>query len=151
MTPTTLVVLLGPIASGKSTLAAALARVLPSCEVLDLDDVFFAAPSDGWAAARAVHASLVAASGAEVVIAHGPLLLDELPTCGRRVVVSLTTTYDVALSRVTADDTRLFSKDPVFLRRTYDEFIAQPADVVIDTTTTSVEEAVAQVAACLTA
>ena len=146
---TTLVVLLGPIASGKSTLAAALARLLPSCEVLDLDDVFFAAPSDGWAAARAVQAALVAASGAEVVIAHGPLVLEELRACERRVVVSLTTTYDVALSRVAADDTRRFSKDPVFLRRTYDEFLAQPADVVIDTTTTSVGDAVEQVLALL--
>jgi hypothetical protein len=117
----TLVVLLGPIASGKSTVAAELARRLGDrCTTLDLDDVFFADPEAGWPAARARVGAMASASTSEVVIVHGPLLLDELDP---DVTVLLTTTYDVALERVGTDDARLFSKDPVFLRRTYDEFV----------------------------
>ena len=85
---------------------------------------------------------MAVASTSDVVIVHGPLLLDELDA---DLTVLLTTTYDVALERVGADDTRLFSKDPVFLRRTYDEFVEQPHDLRIDTTSITVDEVVDRV------
>lgn len=157
----------GPIASGKSTVAAALAARLAddgrSVAVADLDDVVesIRAPLDRfdemWLTARRVHGCLVAAwlaAGVEVVIAHGPivtlederLLLDGLPGALPHRVL-LRTTFDVAAERVALDPSRVVSKDLTFLRSTYDAFEALAPDPSsydddIDTSITSVPEIV---------
>ncbi len=72
-----LFVFVGPIASGKSTTALALAdRIDGTCAVVDLDDVYFAQrpPPRSWRPAREVHAALVRSwfdAGVDTVVAHG--------------------------------------------------------------------------------
>ena len=161
-----LVVLVGPIASGKSTIAAALAdRVDDACAVVDLDDVYFAQrpPPRSWKPAREVHAALVRAwfdAGVGTVIAHGPLgdaeewaeLAAAVPDDVDVRRVLLRTTFDIALERVRADETRVFSRNEDFLRHTYDVFATQvfvACDLTIDTSVVGVDAAVEQVLALL--
>ena len=138
-----LVVVIGPIASGKSSVATALADGLTargsSVALVDIDDVVFMsrAPLDSvdelWARGRAVHGRLVGAwldSGVDVVIAHGPAFTESetsalMSSVGRTVPVLrvlLTCPHDVAVQRVARDPERVFSKDAEFLRRTYERF-----------------------------
>ena len=140
---TSLVVVIGPIASGKSSVATALADRLvargSTVTLVDIDDVVFMsrAPADCvdelWARGRAVHGRLVGAwldSGVDVVIAHGPAFTGPetsalMSSVGREVPVLrvlLTCPFEVALQRVAGDPDRVFSKDPEFLRRTYERF-----------------------------
>jgi tRNA uridine 5-carbamoylmethylation protein Kti12 len=138
-----LVVVNGPIGSGKSTFSAALADVLrtdgKSVAVVGLDEVFFmirsfpnASLDEMWDVARIAHAGLVRAfmaSGVAVIVAEGPFFEDahrELLLGGLGGVdpfwITLTVSYDEALRRVALDETRGVSKDPDFLRMTHDNF-----------------------------
>jgi shikimate kinase len=138
-----LVVIVGPIGSGKSTVARLLAERLVAAGLTaatpDVDDVVSmgAGPADAfdamWSRGRRVHGAAVGAwlrSGVDVVIAHGPAYTDEetealmaeVPPGTPSVRVLLLAPYDVALSRVTGDPLRGLSQDPVFLRSTHERF-----------------------------
>lgn len=139
-----LVVLNGPIAAGKSTLAACLADEIRAADhsvaVVGLDEVFFmvrglpnASLDDWWDLARAAHSRLVRAfisSGVEVVIVDGPfhddcerrMLLADLDLDHSPVWITLAVSYEEARRRVAGDETRGLSKDPGFLRTAHDSF-----------------------------
>jgi shikimate kinase len=172
---TQLVVITGPIASGKSRVATALAdRVRASglsVAVADLDDTVATMDASSeelevtWNKAREVHGDLVGellASGVDAVIAHGPFysesdsfaLLRQVPpgVAVRRVM--LLATYDVALERVTGDSSRGRSKDPSFLRSTYERFTQRLPDIEVcewtfNSTTNSVADIVATLSEAL--
>jgi hypothetical protein len=172
----TLVVVVGPIASGKSTVAAALGARFRSCgrptAVLDLDDVvetiggFAGLPEARFRQAQMVHGGLVGAwldRGVDVV-AHGPFvdrdedaaLLHAVPAgvAPRRVL--LHATFAVALERVRADPARGLSRYPEVLRATYERFdrlapAMPPAEWAFDTTTTAASAIVERLADALLA
>jgi len=135
-----LVVISGPIASGKSTVAHALGSRFRAggrgVAVLDVDDVvdtiggFGDLDPESWHQAQVVHGELVGAwlcQGFDV-IAHGPFferreldaLLHAVPDGIEPRRVHLLATYEAALERVALDVSRGLSKDPAFLRLTYD-------------------------------
>jgi thymidylate kinase len=155
-----LVVITGPIGSGKSTVADRLAEYLRStgrsAVAVDLDDVvgMLRPPLDqlerAWQQARKAHGEIVAAwlrADVDVVIAHGPFytheetaaLVDPLPQTLSPRWVMLLAPYEVALARVAGDDRRGVSRDPVFLRSTHERFQQllprmRPCEWTIDTT-----------------
>jgi energy-coupling factor transporter ATP-binding protein EcfA2 len=131
---------IGPIASGKSTVAAALGARLREAgraiAVLDLDDVvetiggFEGLSWERFDDALAVLGNLVAAwliKGMDV-IAHGPFfqqhevdaVLGSVPPETQVRRVHLHSTYEVALGRVAQDPSRKRSADHPFLRATYE-------------------------------
>ncbi len=132
-----LIVIVGPIAVGKSTLATHVGQRLrargESVAVVGLDSVAeMALPTLDWAWAHEVHAHLVRAwlaTPVRTVIAEGPSTaaeLDELMRClpgdVDALTVVLTTRYEVALRRALHDRGRGVSKDPAFLREDHDRF-----------------------------
>ncbi len=165
---TQLIVITGPIASGKSVVSAALANRLiaagQSVAITDLDDIvatFDASteePERIWDRAREEHSDRVGellSSGKDVVIAHGPFYSpDEVSALMRQVPsdmsirrVMLLTTYDVALERVAGDSQRGLSKEPLFLRSAYERFLQLLPDIdscewTFNTTETNVDEIV---------
>jgi Mrp family chromosome partitioning ATPase len=165
------VVVTGPIAAGKSTVAVALARRLAlvgrSTAVFDLDEVVAMIPLVGsdvegrWRRARIAHAGLVGGSlrgGVNAVVVDGPfftmderatLLADVTPYVSVKWVI-LTVLFDEALRRVGDDRTRGLSADPDFLRCAHRAFEAATAgtpspDWAFDTGLTAAEEIVAAV------
>lgn len=169
----TLLTIVGPIASGKSTVAAELGERFRACgrpaAVLDLDDHvmtiggFVGLSPDRFAAAVVVFGDLVGAwlrEGFDVV-AHGPFfqphedaaVVRAAPMGTRVVRVELRCTYEVALARVTADAARRhLSTDAGFLRHTYDRIeqlrpLMHPADHGFDTTLIPWQKVVATLAA----
>jgi shikimate kinase len=172
---TQLVVITGPIASGKSVVSNALADRLYaagfSVAVADLDDTVATMDASSeeleltWDRAREVHGDLVGqwlSSGVDVVIAHGPFysasethaLLRQVPAgiAVRRVM--LLANYEVALERVTGDSSRGLSKDPTFLRSTYERFLQLLPDIEVcewtfNSTTSSVGDIVTTITEAL--
>ena len=162
-----LVVIIGPIASGKSTTAAALGDRFRAAgravAVLDLDDIvatiggFRDLTPDRFRQAQIVHGELVGAwlrQGVDV-IAHGPFfqaheqaaLLHAVPDGIEPRRVQLLATYEVALERVANDPMRDLSKDPDVLRGAYDHVQSllpstTPCEWTFDTTVVSVQEVV---------
>lgn len=155
-----LVIITGPIASGKSTVADLLAQRCASqgrsVAVADLDDVAFAQEgcpdlAEFWRRAGVAHAALVRgwlAAGTEVVIAHGPFSearsYDSLRAAADRGSrthhVLLTVHIEDALQRVAADPSRppaALSRDPDFVRATYDAFSALDLPSIDETFDTS--------------
>lgn len=139
-----LVVVVGPIAAGKSTLAGEVADVLrergESAVVVGLDTVAeMALPSLDWSWAHEVHGHLVRAwlaTPVGTVVAEGPSTpaeLDQLLRCVPADVgvlkVVLVTPYDVALRRALPEADRGLSKDPGFLRADHDRFQAGLPDL----------------------
>ena len=166
-----LVVITGPIASGKSAVARSLAEIISeagrSAVVADLDDIVGSiwAPVEDvaqtWEGARRIHGRLIGewlSLGVDFVIADGPFysknetasLMHRVPnaTLARRML--LLTTYEVAFERVAMDPSRGISKDPVILRSKYDEFEQQLPNIdlcewTFDTAKTGVADIVATV------
>jgi predicted kinase len=155
-----LIVITGPIASGKSTIAGELARELERAgrrvAVIDLDLVHDMLTTGGgrsddasWAMARQAAASLANTfleTGIEVVVAEGSFsrpadraaFTDHLDASAAPRFVTLRVSYEEALRRAQADPTRGRSRDPDFLRpyfATADREVAMtpPTDLVIDT------------------
>jgi hypothetical protein len=170
-----LVVLAGPIGSGKSTVAELVGHRVAAAgrtaAVADLDDVAFAhrGPLDlpeFWRRAGVAHVGLVNgwfAAGVDVVIAHGPFfesgtydaLFATVQPAGRVHHVLLRVTFDCALERVTSDPDRgphALSRDPDFLRSTHDAFERiepdlPPSELVLDTSEVSASDTAARIAA----
>jgi hypothetical protein len=170
-----LVVIVGPIASGKSTVSSGLAARLRetgrAVAELDLDDVvetiggFVELPPERFRQAQLVYGQLVGAwlrQGVDV-IAHGPFfdpdeqaaLLHAVPhgITPRRVL--LLARYEIALARVTADPTRIVSRQPEFLRRTYDRVDSllptmPSSDWIFDTSTMTCHDIIDELTAILT-
>jgi energy-coupling factor transporter ATP-binding protein EcfA2 len=142
------VLIVGPIASGKSTLANTLADKLRSdghaVVVVGLDTVAeMALPTlADWTWAHEVHGQLVGAwleKPIHTVIAEGPETPGEIEQIMRHVgpdvsvqKVLITTSYEAALARAVSDPTRGISKDPEFLRRMYRRFEQLRRDIVHD-------------------
>jgi len=135
------VVVTGPIAAGKSTVAAAVGLMLKdagfSAAMVDLDEVVASlrAPEAewrrSWDQARRAHAALIGGwlrSGVDVVLADGPFhdsdenatLLSEVPAGTVTRWCWLDVAYDVARERTLADPTRVLTRDPAFLRRAHE-------------------------------
>jgi energy-coupling factor transporter ATP-binding protein EcfA2 len=149
MTPVRrLVLIIGPIASGKSTLARTLAeRIRSSGEsvvVVGLDTVAeMALPTlADWTWAHEVHGQLVGAwleKPIPSVVAEGPETPEEIELIMRHVgsdvsvlKVLITTRYETALARAAADPTRGLSKDPEFLRGMHQRFEQTRQDIAHD-------------------
>jgi predicted kinase len=169
-----LVVIVGPIASGKSTVARGLGERFRAAgrrtAVLDLDDVvetiggFVGLPGERFRQAQMVFGSLVGAwleQGFDV-IAHGPFfhrdedraLLHALPDGVRPRRVLLHATFPVALERVRADPERLLSRYPDVLEATYERVVdllpmMPPSEWTFDTTATDAHTIVDQLAETL--
>ena len=160
-----LVVVVGPIASGKSSVAARVAELLlasaKTSAVVDLDDVAecLVAPASEWEAtwrrARQVHDELVASfrrSGVHHVVAHGSFFYADEPSStasgvgdDEAVRVLLSVPYEVALQRVREDPDRGVTKDPNFLLWTHERFAERAPslptfELQFDTTVASVDE-----------
>ena len=160
-----LLVLTGPIAAGKSTVATRLVERLVAAgrtvacsdhdEVARLGHAPGGLTGDHWAQAHVTHGALVGAlleQPFDLVVAHGPVysaeetgaLLAHVPPGTGVLRVLLTCPLGTAQDRVAADPERGLSRDPAFLAGTHARFwdlrpgIA--ADLVADTGTTSVEE-----------
>jgi energy-coupling factor transporter ATP-binding protein EcfA2 len=132
------VVVSGPIASGKSTLATELADLLRSAgeavAVVGLDSIAeMALPTlDDWTWAHDIQGQVVGgwlATAIPTVIAEGPATQTEVEQVLRHVPsdvtvfkVLLMTRYETALRRAIADPTRGISKDPDFLGKMYGRF-----------------------------
>lgn len=143
-----LVLIIGPIASGKSTLAGEVADQLRAAgeavAVVGLDTIAeMALPTlPDWAWAHDIHGQVVAAwlaTPIPTVIAEGPAsqteveeLLRHVPedVAARRVL--LVSSYGVALERATADPTRGISKDPEFLAGVYRQFATDRSRIAHD-------------------
>jgi adenylylsulfate kinase-like enzyme len=166
------IVITGPIASGKSTIARELARELGragiSVVVIDLDDVHDRLARDGsetdqvtWALARREAATLAntfLAEGRAVVIAEGSFntpryraeFSQYLDASVNPVYVTLRVTFAEALRRAQGDPTRGVSRDPAFLGRYFGgvgQRLPPPVtDLVIETERTSPSSAAVSIA-----
>lgn len=160
----------GPIASGKSTVAVELARVLRhegfSVALTDLDTVAeMALPTlPDWAWAHRIHAKLVGAwltADVDVVVDEGtstPVevqqVLDQVPEGTDVFHVVLTADFDASLARARADAGRGVSKDPAFLRDDHEAFSHHlphlPSDLQLHVEGQEPEALVRQILACLT-
>lgn len=168
------VVISGSIASGKSTLARAVAGSLEAANVraavIDLDVVHASlgigiSDIERWQLARrraAALADVFLAADVEVVVVDGEFitpeereaLIADLVAAAAVGYVTLRTTYDEALRRALGDDTRGLSRDPVFLRAHYDAVAAAldatpVSDLVVNTATTPLDSAVDRVTALI--
>jgi adenylylsulfate kinase-like enzyme len=167
------IVVTGPIASGKSTVAGALARELEllgvGAAVIDLDLVHdqlttkASAPDDStWTLARRETATLANAfqeAGVAVVIAEGSFnmptdratLVQHLRPSTDVVFVTLQVSFAEALRRAQGDPTRGRSQDPQLLgwhfAARHDVLAAVPGtDIVIDTERTTIQVAATTIA-----
>jgi adenylylsulfate kinase-like enzyme len=146
-----LIVISGPIASGKSTVARALARDLAhsgiTAATIDLDvvcdmlehEIASERAAANWVHARRAVASLVKeflGDGIDIVIVDGDYLQSsvraELLAAVQPITpkfVTLYVSFDIALRRVHDDPTRGLSREPTFLRRHFDAAEAALRDV----------------------
>ncbi|MFD2797663.1 AAA family ATPase [Promicromonospora vindobonensis] len=131
-----LVIISGPIAAGKSTLAGELVQMLRmdgfSVARTDLDTVAeMALPTlPNWDWAHGIHAQLVGAwlrTGVDIVVDEGTSspdevhqVLDQVPEGIDAFHVVLTADFDASLARARADPGRGVSKDPAHLRADHD-------------------------------
>ena len=167
------IVITGPIASGKSTVARELARELAGrdlqAHVIDLDLVHdelvangSAADDAAWTLARrslARVANALVSDGATVVIAEGSfnmpsdraILREGLDESIEAVYVTLLVSFDEALRRAQGDPTRGRSRNPEFLGSHFAarrDALANPpgSDIVIDTKRTTATAIAATIA-----
>jgi predicted kinase len=169
-----LIVISGPIASGKSTTARLLARELgrsgTTAATIDLDvvcDMLEHKTAGERDAANWIHARRAAAhlargflaDGVVVVIVEGDFLRAndraaflEMVQSAKPRFVTLRISFETALRRVQTDPTRTLSRDPAFLRRHYEEseaalLDAPGTDLMLDTESLTADEAVGTIAA----
>jgi cytidylate kinase len=169
-----LIVISGPIASGKSSIARGVARELEreglTTAVVDLDLVYHmqghtSADQQGdasrWQAARRAAAAIAESflkDGIATVLVEGSfqdvaareVLAAVLQSTSEAHFVTLRVSYQEALRRAKADPTRGASRDAAFLRRYYDDRRSAlenvpPGDLVIDTERLTEQEAVATI------
>lgn len=166
-----LVLLIGPQASGKSTVAAALGEELRRqgelVALVELDQIAaMALPTlPSWDTAARIFA-LVAGEWARAdltcVIAEGissqgevSTLLDQVPAAAVVVTVAMSTPFETALVRAQADLTRTrgMSRDRSWLSDRYDEWSTEvsriSADVLLDARALSVDQGVALITAAI--
>ena len=168
-----LIVITGPIASGKSTIAQALSHEFAGLDVrvavIDLDVVQAMLTADGpksdlatWTLARRASAMLANTflmDGVVVVIADGSFNLASdraeferhLDANVSPVYVTLRVTFEEALRRAQGDPLRGVSRDPGFLGRYFAAATKASAnipvtDIVIDTESISPTTAAAEIA-----
>lgn len=170
-----MIVITGPIASGKSTVARELKIELERrgvvAEVIDLDLVYESIAGDApksdaatWALARresAIRANALAAEGVAVAIAEGSynaaddrtVFIRHLAPGEAPVFVTLRVGFDEALRRAQRDPTRGLSRDPEFLKAYFDSAeragasASTPAgDLAIDTEKTTATAAAIAIA-----
>jgi len=162
-------VITGPIASGKSTLGQAVGRAIEARDatvaVIDLDLVYEMLDVHGghkgddrrWEAARRGTAGLAhrfLAAGIDVVVvegefdgaARGVFAADVGDRAAPRFV-TLTVSYEEAYRRARADSTRGVSRDPAFLWPWFQEYLRASAeeaatDLVLDTERLSIDRCV---------
>jgi len=171
-----LIVLSGPIASGKSSAAEALAASFRatgrSAAAVDLDLLYkmidAGQPMDNpssWRQARRAAAALAdefVLAGMDVVIVEGTFwtraerdeFANHLATDIRPHFVTLRVSLPEALRRVEVDNTRRSSRDPAVLRSGHGAFAAtvgalDAAELVVDTTTATADHVAAMILASL--
>ena len=147
--------IVGPIAAGKSTLAAEVGRLLrargDAVAVVGLDEVAdMTLRSVDWTWAHQVLGQLVRAwlaTPVRTVVAEGPATPDELdllvrsvPTDAGVLTVVLSAPYETALSRAAREPGRGLSRDPDFLRRAHDRFESGRAGLACDLALDSAQE-----------
>ena len=166
--PSELLVINGPIAAGKSTVASALVTAFRdsgrTAAVVDLDRIYMMFDdrppmTDPRISrqARRTAASLTdhfVLDGIELVIVEGTFwteserdeLTSRLTTLVRPVFLTLRVAVEEALRRVQGDTGRRASRNPVFLRASHADFDAVtpiPTDAIIDSTSMTVDAVVA--------
>lgn len=169
-----LVTIVGPLASGKNTVARRLAELLDerglTSAIVDVDDVAAMVAGRGagaaglWPAAHEAHGALVAGwlrTAVDVVVAIGNVYdateqraLEGALLQGTPIVrVVLDAPIEVTWERAKDDPERGLSRERGFHERCYARFRALlpqiPADLTIDTSVTSPEDAAAAIVAAL--
>jgi adenylylsulfate kinase-like enzyme len=172
------IVISGPVASGKSTIAQELARELERTSVraavIDLDLLYGMLTADGaksddaiWKLARRAAATLANTfleEGVAVVIAEGSFntpsdraaFVQHLGASVDPIYVTLRVSFEEALRRAQSDLTRGLSRDPGFLGP-YFAAVSQAlatvpvTDIVIDTERTTATSAAAAIASLIRA
>jgi thymidylate kinase len=167
--PLALVVVVGPQASGKSTLANALSAELrrrdEKVALVELDQIAaMALPTlPSWEAAHHIFESttgLWARTALTCVIAEGSGTQDEVSRLLRQappdavtVTVVTTASFEVALARAQADPTRGVSKEHSFLSRVYERWSREitriNSDVLIDTNALDVDQCIERIRAAI--
>lgn len=157
-----LVLIVGPIASGKSTVARALTAELRDAgeqvALVELDQIAeMALPTlPNWDSAHAIFGSVVEQwlrTSLTLVIAEGPGTPGEITDLVTRappnttvVTAALTSSFELALSRAQADVTRGVSRDRQFLADVFQRWSQDlphiERDVLIDTGHSSVPDSV---------
>jgi thymidylate kinase len=138
-----LVVITGPIAAGKNTVASLIADALAvlgrSVVLVDVDDIAAMVAGPGaaaaglWFAAHQAHGALVGTwmqTGVDVVIAVGPIytpceqaaLLEPLPDASAVHWVIIDAPVGVTLARAQAEPARGRSREPEFHRAAHQRF-----------------------------
>lgn len=163
--PLIVVLIAGPQASGKSTLAAAVATALreqgEAVALIELDQIAaMALPTlPSWDDAHRIFESVTgmwARTGLTCVVAEGSGTYDELrrlrsqvPEGAATVTVAATAPFAVAFDRAQADPTRGVSKEREFLGGVYERWPRQltriDPDVLIDTNAVPVDLGVAHI------
>lgn len=157
-----LVLISGPIAAGKSSIARALTERLRAVgeqvALVELDRIAeMALPTlPDWSAAHTIFNSVVGqwlSTPLTVVVAEGPgskaevgALIGAIPRNTLVVVSVLTSSFTVALERANTDPSRGISRERPFLSAEFARWASEMPkmdhDVVIDTGTTSIEDSV---------
>jgi adenylylsulfate kinase-like enzyme len=169
-----LLVISGPIAAGKSTVASALAAAFRdsgrTATVVDLDRIYMmfddCPPMTDPRISRQARRTAAAVTdhfvldGIELVIVEGTFwteserdeLTSRLTTQVRPVFLTLRVAVEEALRRVVGDTGRRASRSPVFLRASHADFDAgtpSATDAIIDSTSLTVDAVVAAIMAVL--
>lgn len=168
-TPPALIIVAGPQASGKSTLATALSVELRDqgerVALVELDQIAaMALPTlPSWEAAHHIFEATIglwARTDLTCVVAEGSGSDDEVsrlrtqaPPGAVIVTVATTVALETAIARAQSDPTRGISKDQSFLSRIYRDWTGELTrinpDIVIDTDQCTVQESVERIGVTL--